>query len=316
MDEMVATASQIAGLGCKEVTLIGGEIRLVPNWQRIGRILTTSGLTVNMMSNGYGYTESTLDEIEYAGLTNVGISIDGLEDHHDTIRNRRGSYSSALQSLEEMRRRGIHTAVVTCVFKETSKDLESLYGVLVRCGVEAWQLQLTNAMGRHVGSGSQVDSATVRLIASFIERKAAEKDMIVYAADSIGYFCGNERGIRGGRTPLGIWEGCQAGLTSFFIDSVGNVKGCGSLYAEEFIEGNVRSEPLAAIWHDQTRFSYNRSFDPTRLSGTCRECDAAYLCRGGCRSANYFNNKGKLYESASCGRLAPHALLEGDAHGA
>jgi radical SAM protein with 4Fe4S-binding SPASM domain len=101
-----------------------------------------------------------------------------------------------------------------------------------------------------------------------------------------------------------MWEGCQAGLTSFFIDSVGNIKGCGSLYSDRFIEGNVRQEPLAVIWRGERRFSYNRAYDPSLLGGACRACEARSLCRAGCRSCNYFNNGGKLYESRSCARLA------------
>lgn len=304
LDECMDLAPQLVTLGCEEVTLIGGEVRLFPGWHEIGRYLTTHGVMVNIMSNGYRFTAADIDDIEAAGLTNVGISIDGLAPRHDRIRNRRGSYASAVQALEALRRRHIHTAVVTCVFEDSLDDLDALYGELLARGVEVWQLQLVNAMGRHTGGGSALDPATTARLIAFIERTAAERDMLVYAADSVGYFCGNETSIRGGRTPLRIWEGCQAGLTSFFIDSVGNVKGCGSLYADAFIEGNVRAEPLAAIWEDERRFAYNRAYDESLLGGTCRTCDARALCRAGCRSSNHFNNAGRLYESASCARLA------------
>lgn len=308
LQECMTVADQIVDIGCQEVTLIGGEIRAFRDWQELGRYLTGRGISVNIMSNGYKYRERHIADIKYAGLTNVGISIDGLEKRHDWIRNRRGSYASALDTLDALRRHDIPTAVVTCVFKDSLGDLEELYSVFLERGVEAWQLQLPNSMGRLASTTSTVDPEITSLLATFIQRKAMEKDMVVYAADSIGYFCGNEAIIRGGRTPLRIWEGCQAGLTSFFIDSVGNVKGCGSLYSERFVEGNVRSEPLETIWSDEQRFIYNRGYDPALLDGLCRDCDANSLCRAGCRSNNFFNNGGKLYESASCARLAATPL--------
>ena len=89
----------------------------------------------------------------------------------------------------------------------------------------------------------------------------------------------------------------------YAADSIGNAMGCGSLCSDRFIEGNVRSEPLETIWRDEKRFVYNRGYDPSLLGGACRGCDARSLCRAGCRS-NYFNNDGRLYESASCARLA------------
>ncbi len=303
IDECMTLASQIVELGCRELTFIGGEVQLYPDWKKIGRYFTENGLNVNIMSNGYNYNEKVIDDIEYAGLTNVGISIDGLRERHERIRDMPGSFDRALAALDAMRKRGIHTAVVTCIFNDSMEDLEGLYGVLLDKGVEAWQLQLANSMGRRANVGLNMDPNTLFELTSFIQRKADTREMLVYAADSIGYFCGNEQRIRGGRTPLRVWEGCQAGLTAFFIDSIGNVKGCGSLYSDRFIEGNVRSEPLAHIWRDEDRFSYNRKYDHSMLGGECRSCEARLLCRGGCRSSNYFNNGGRFYQSATCARL-------------
>lgn len=43
------------------------------------------------------------------------------------------------------------------------------------------QLQLANSMGRLAGVEATVDPATTLLLAAFIQRKAAERDMLVYA---------------------------------------------------------------------------------------------------------------------------------------
>lgn len=59
------------------------------------------------------------------------------------------------------------------------------------------------------------------------------------------------------RMPLGktgCFTGCNAGLNTIGIDSVGNVRGCESLYGEEFIEGNVRTRKLKEIWNDTEAF--------------------------------------------------------------
>jgi MoaA/NifB/PqqE/SkfB family radical SAM enzyme len=84
--------------------------------------------------------------------------------------------------------------------------------------------------------------------------------MNIYAADDIGYYDENEIHLRNKFGQISYWPGCQAGLTVVGIDSNGNVKGCESLYADDFIEGNVREESLSAIWHYADNFSYNRQF--------------------------------------------------------
>jgi len=88
---------------------------------------------------------------------------------------------------------------------------------------------------------------------------------------------------------------------SIFIDSVGNVNGCGALYADVFIEGNVRKTSLADIWNDNSTCAYNRKFTTDLLTGMCEGCDVGDVCKGGCRSSNYFSTN-SLYTNAFCCR--------------
>ena len=81
--------------------------------------------------------------------------------------------------------------------------------------------------------------------------------MRLYAGDDIGYYDENEMYLRNRPGTISSWRGCQAGLRVVGIDSVGNVKGCESLYSDEFIEGNLREESLRDIWCKEGNFAYN-----------------------------------------------------------
>ena len=50
------------------------------------------------------------------------------------------------------------------------------------------------------------------------------------------------------------------------IDSVGNVRGCESMYDDAFIEGNLREKTLKEIWEGPDAFAYNRKFSPDMRS--------------------------------------------------
>ena len=129
--------------------------------------------------------------------------------------------------------------------------------------------------------------------------------------DNLGYFEEDGPSIREHK-----WKGCFAGRHLVGIDADGSVKGCLSL-PREFIEGNLRTEPLRQIWEDPQRFRYNRYFDPEMLEGHCAGCPHGSSCRAGCvvtahaATGNRFDNPYCAYRVQSgkdcCGWSAGHA---------
>ena len=137
-------------------------------------------------------------------------------------------------------------------------------------------------------------------VVRFIAENRETSPFAMGIADNIGYFTPEEGSLRGRENAP--FSGCSAGLTALGIDSVGNVRGCESMYDERFIEGNLRSRSLREIWEDPDSFAYNRQFTPEKLTGACAGCEKGPYCAGGCRSFNYFVH-GKLYEAPRCARL-------------
>ncbi len=277
LDECLAVVDELASLGCRELTFIGGEVFLYKEWEKIARHSTDLGLVVNIMTNGYHMRDKHVDQIKHARLSNVGISIDGMEQNHNRIRRRPDGFLQVTRSLDLLRDEGIATGVVTSLLDFNTADLEPMYDFLVAHGVGIWQLQLVNPMGNMAGCDELIiDPMKIPLITDFIRDKNSLREMVVIAADSIGYFDENEPYLRGRRAPICCWEGCQAGITGVCIDSVGNVKGCGALYDDFFIEGNVRQRSLSEVWNDERSFAYNRAFGVEMLSGRCRACNSCH----------------------------------------
>ncbi len=302
LDECMRVAGEIALLGCQELTFIGGEVFMYKGWEKIARHLADAGVTVNIMTNGYRMGKVHIRQIKHARLANVGISIDGMEENHVRIRRRPDGFAQVTKALDLLWQEGIPSGVVTSLLAFNYDDLEPMYDFLVEHHVELWQLQLVNPMGNMAGNRTLViDPQKIPSITRFIRKKNRERRMAVVAADNIGYFDQNESYIRGRRTAICCWEGCQAGITGLFIDSVGNVKGCGALYDDVFIEGNVRERSLTDIWSDESCFAYNRTFEPEMLTGKCEVCGLGEVCHGGCRASNFFAG-GSLYESQFCSR--------------
>lgn len=301
VDECLNIAGQLVDLGCKQVTFIGGEVFLYGGWEKISRKLAENDLDVNIITNGFLLGDEQIAQIKHARLVNIGISLDGMEDNHNNIRNVNTSFEKVMEAIDVLNREGVPVAVVTSLIDQNFEDLWPMYDLLVEKGIQLWQLQIVNPMGNMADKkGFLLDPTKVPLVTRFIREKRNEQKLMIYAGDNIGYFDENELYLRSQPGTMYEWFGCQAGLRVVGIDSIGNVKGCESLYSDEFIEGNLRKESLSEIWYKKGNFTYNRAFDISMLTGSCKGCDKGAICRGGCRGACYFITDSKFENPYCC----------------
>lgn len=299
-EEAFGVVDELVALGCKYLSFIGGEVFLYHGWEKVARRLTDKGVTVNIITNGFLFGDKQVEEVRHANLANVALSIDGMEANHNRIRNNTRSFARLKETMDRLNKERIPIGVNTTLLNSNFDDLEALYRYLVANNVKVWQLQLANPMGNFSDNREQqISMENIKRLTHFIKKKREEFRMAIYTGDNIGYYDVYEKDIRGLPGDINYWSGCQAGLTVVGIDSVGNIKGCESLYDDSFIEGNLRTESLATIWNKERNFSYNRNFDHSMLTGKCKECDMGVFCRAGCRGACFFT-KGKLYENAYC----------------
>lgn len=302
--ECLNIAQQLIDMGNEHITLIGGEIFLVPHWYKVAKKFVSSGVDTNIITNGYNVGDKQIFELKESGINDVGVSIDGMEKNHDIIRNRKGSFKSSIGTIKKLKTCGFCPGVATTILDLNFEDLEEMYQLFKDLKIGIWQLQIAAPMGRCSDNRKHLlNPNKVPLITRFIYDKRKLKDgPILLAGDNIGYYDCHDIDIRSPNLDEpSRFTGCGAGLFNIGIDSVGNVKGCESLYSEEFIEGNLREETLYEIWNKKGAFSYNRNFKFDMLHGRCKGCDKGYSCAGGCRQLSYFSSDDKcFYDNIYC----------------
>lgn len=298
-DECLYIADQLAALGCQRVSLIGGEVFMRPDWVQIAKRLTGYGIKVPIITNGYLFKTDILKQMKEARIESVAVSVDGTESVHDFYRQA-GSYKRAINAIQTVANSGIPVSVISTLNAKNVETLDDLYQQLISLPIFAWQLQACSPMGSAAASGLDYCFAFSKVI-SFVKEHILTSPFSIGIADNIGYYSEGEGTLRGNPNGLASFRGCQAGLTAIGIDSVGNVRGCESMYDDTFIEGNLRDRTLKDIWEDSRSFAYNRQFRFNQLTGSCASCRYGLYCAGGCRSYNYFVH-GKLYESPYCVR--------------
>ena len=295
-EECLSIVNQLVNLGCRRVSLIGGEVFIRKDWETIVNALIDGGIIVSIITNGFMINEDNTRKLKSLNVESVAISLDGPKDIHDKYRQQ-GSFDKALSAIDLLSLYDVPVSIISTLHSENVKRLRELYGVLPKTNIFAWQLQACSPMG-NVKDGGISSAIDFKIVMDFVKKYTKKAPFRLGIADNVGYYTGLKGEIRI-NSGDSIFGGCSAGLTAIGIDSVGNVKGCEALYDAAFIEGNLREKSLSEIWYDPDAFAYNRKFSPDMLTGKCKTCEFGKRCAGGCRSYNYFST-GNLYESAGC----------------
>ncbi|MCA9662904.1 MAG: radical SAM protein, partial [Myxococcales bacterium] len=122
-DECLQLVDELAELGVGEVTLIGGEAYLRPDFLLVIRAIRERGMTSTLTTGGYGMTRERAEAMVEAGVQSVSVSIDGLESAHDRLRGRTGSWQRAFGALRLLRAAGSKVSVNTQINRLTWRDL-------------------------------------------------------------------------------------------------------------------------------------------------------------------------------------------------
>ena len=302
-DEWLKVIGALADLGCRSITLLGGEPLLYPRWSELVQAARARGMLVDLISSGQGLDENVALRIRDCGLHSVTISVDGLADTHDAQRRVSGCFEQALRAIRLVDQAGLKVGVTSQVNQGNLSELETLAPLLEEAGVLGWQLQLTLPMGRAEEHRElALPAARMPEFLRVLRRLAHRQGLRPHITDNIGYCTTDDlalRTIQGGFPRM--WLGCRAGLEALGVTSDGRVKGCLAL-PDTCSEGNVCEESLTSIWNDPHRFHYNRQYSPQQLSGSCATCKEANRCRGGC-TATAFAMHGQPGINSHCFRL-------------
>ena len=138
--ECLDVAEQLAALGCRRVSLIGGEVFLRPDWETIVRALTGRGVRVAVITNGFRFAPEFVGRLRDAAVESVAVSIDGPREMHDEYRQR-GSFDRALAAVDALAAGGIPVSVITTLHSRSAPLLGELYAVLREKPIFAWQIR-------------------------------------------------------------------------------------------------------------------------------------------------------------------------------
>ena len=255
------------------VNITGGEPLMRPDLEACGRMIYEKGFPWGIVTNGLALTPARYQSLLLSGLRAMTISLDGLEETHDWMRGRPGSFKKAAAAIKMVIDSGeIEFDVVTCVNKRSYRQLQEIKQFLLGLGLKEWRLFTVFPAGRAVQDPEmQLDKDEFRGLMEFI--RSTRKEGLIKASYGCEGFLGNFEGdVRD------HFFCCHAGLTVASVLADGSISACPSIRAD-YHQGNIYQDDFMEVWN--TRFQPYRDRSWMQEKEPCHSCRQFKYCRGG-----------------------------------
>lgn len=252
------------------VIITGGEPLMRTDLEKCGLEIYRKGFPWGIVTNGFALTEERFERLRRSGMHAITISLDGLEDSHDWMRGREGSWSRATQAIRFVARSGILHDVVTCVNARNIDQLPAIRDFLIDSGVRGWRIFTVFPQGRAKDDPDmKLSGAQIRQVMDFI-RSVRKEGRIACSFACEGF--------------LGRYEGevrdsfffCNAGVSVASVLSDGSISACASIRAD-YVQGNVNEDDFWEVWNGRFGKYRDRSWMRT---GPCADCSHFRYCQG------------------------------------
>ena len=284
--ECLDVVAQLADIGIREVTLIGGEAYLRSDWHLIAAEVTRRGMTCGITTGANNLDDERIAMAVDAGVSTISVSLDGLEAAHDAQRGVAGSWRRAVEASRKIAETPVRLANNTQINRLSMPELPALARLLADMGSKAWQIQLTVPMG-HGADRPLLLLQPFELLQLFpllvwIKTEILQPGGVgLFPGNNIGYFGPYEHALRYGGDRGAHWQGCSAGKWSIGLEADGKIKSCPSLTHLRYGSGTTRDRSLAQALQEPG-VAHLKQRDRSDLWGFCRTCYYADTCLAGC----------------------------------
>jgi len=122
--------------GAPVVTVTGGEPLLYKDLIPLVREILKMKKHVYLCTNGL-LTESFIEEFEPSSRLTINFHLDGLEETHDAITNKSGTFRKTIDTIKKAKQRGFRVSTNTSVYKNSDiKELERLFEMLTNMKID------------------------------------------------------------------------------------------------------------------------------------------------------------------------------------
>ncbi|MDA8407981.1 MAG: 12,18-didecarboxysiroheme deacetylase [Deltaproteobacteria bacterium] len=295
-DEGIQLLDDLARFGSPVVLFSGGEPLIRPDILKLIQHATVSGMRAVLSTNGTLIDERMATKLKDIGLSYVGISLDGLQEVHDSFRGVAGTFERVLRAINNCKAAGLKVGLRFTINKRNFQEIDGIFNLVD-------DLQIPRICFYHLvyaGRGADLmkedldHEQTRKVVDLIIDRTMAlhGKGMNVEVLTVDNHADGpyiylrllKENPDRAGQVLelLQMNEGNSSGR------GIGCVSWDGTVHADQFWRhhsfGNIRHSPFSKIWTNPNdelmqRLKQKKNF----VRGRCASCKWLDICGGNFR---------------------------------
>jgi radical SAM protein len=298
-----ALLADVAAMGTPVFILSGGDPLKRPDLLALIRHGKGLGLRMGTIPAATAtLTEDVVRELKATGLDQMALSLDfPRPDLHDAFRGAPGAFDRTMAAVEWAHRHALPLQINTTVCGRSAPYFAEMAELVEHLGIVFWEVFFLVPMGRgeHLGGLTPQQCEDLFAILHAVQRRASFVVKVTEAPHYRRYVAQHEAAAgehhRAGAALPSLLQrsegpGHTVGLATRGVNA-GNgfafVAHDGTVFPSGFLPlpaGNVRRQPLSAIYRDAPLFRELR--DPDALLGRCGRCEYRGIC-GGSRSRAY-----------------------------
>lgn len=254
------------------IVITGGEPLMRPDLEQCGMELYKREYPWGMVSNGLALSSQRLDKLLNAGLRSLTISLDGLEETHNSMRGHKDSFRNALNAIRLLvqKQDSIIYDVVTCVSSDTYQQLPKIKELLISIGVKQWRVFTIFPIGRAKEHNElQLNPKQFKQLFDFIRDTRKEGRI------KLSYGCEGFLGNYEGEVRDNLFF-CRAGVSIGSVLVDGSISACPNLRSN-YIQGNIYQDNFMEVWNKRYQLFRDRSWAKKE---ECADCKYFGYCRG------------------------------------
>jgi len=287
---------QISDIYCPVVLFSGGEPMLRDDLFGLLGEAKRLGLRTVISSNGTLIDAIAAKKLARAGVSYVGISIDGDQKFHDSFRRTSGCFKAAIRGIENCKKAGIKTGLRFTIIRANADQVPAVFDVAASAGVRRICFYHLIRSGRAKALDEQVlTPKQTRLVLDVIIDKTADfarrgliDEVLTVDNHADGPYlltrmkAENNPRYNEAQKLLLTNGGNQIGEKIICVGWTGNV------YPDQFWRnyslGNVKEKTLQAVWRNSGDLVLNKLRNKSRFADArCLCCRWFALCKGNYR---------------------------------
>jgi len=299
-EEALRVVDDLAAFRVPVILWSGGEPLIRRDLLDLVSHAREKGIRSTISTNGTLIDRDMAERIKAAGVSYVGVSLDGIGEVNDAFRGRRGAFRDALAGIRNLMDVGQKVGLRFTMTRHNIQTLPEIFALIEAEGIQrvCFYHLVYSGRGRGV-MGEDLDAAETRRAVDYIFEKALEygrqgspREVLTVDNHADGIYLYLRSRELAPRRSAEIYEllarngGNRSGIAIADIDFLGNVHP--DQFSWNVTLGNVREEPFSVIWsrddHPILEALRNRR---EKIGGRCRTCNWFHFCNGNFRARAY-----------------------------